>query len=229
MFIPSILYTKFRSVTIVTSLMMNYVALYLGLYIILNPLRDPTAGFEASYPFQESAKIPKLFDTRISSGIILAIIVVIFAIFLLNKTTFGYRVLTVGNNPRFANYSGIKVNKTIILVSLLSGFISGMGGGTEILGNYDRFMYSDFTNHGWDGMMISVMCQNNPKLIPIGALFIAYLQTSADTLNLTSKIPPELIEIVQAIIIIFVAAKKFLKNWEHKTIVNESNDIDLKC
>lgn len=220
--IPGILYTKFKSVTIVTSLMMNYVALNIGLYFILNPLRDPAAGFEGSYAFMDSAILSKLFNTRLSSGIIIAVIVVLFAIFILNKTTFGYKMKAIGNNPKFANYSGINVNKTIILVSLLAGCLAGIGGSVEILGNYNRFMYSEFTNHGWDGMMISVLCRNNPKLIPVGTFFLAYLQTSADTLNLTSNIPPELISIVQAIIIIFIAAKQFLKSWEHRSIIENS-------
>lgn len=222
MWIPGILYTKFGSVTIVTSLMMNYVALHFGLYFILNPMRDPSAGFEGSYAFQPTAILSKLFGTRISSGLIIAIIAVIVAAFILNKTTFGYKILSVGNNPRFANYSGINVEKTILQVSLLSGLIAGIGGSVEVLGNYNRFMYSGFTNHGWDGMMIAVLCRNNPKLIPLGTLFLAYIQTSADTLNLTSNIPPELIEVVQAIIIIFIAAREFLKTLEHKTIVDNT-------
>lgn len=220
--IPGLLYTKFNSVTIVTSLMMNYVALHFGLYFILNPLRDPNAGFEGSYAFQPTAILSKLFNSRISTGLIIAIIVVVFAAFLLNKTTFGYKMQAVGSNPRFANYSGINVEKTILSVSLLAGLIGGIGGSVEVLGNYNRFMYSGFTNHGWDGMMVAVLCRNNPKLIPLGTLFLAYIQTSADTLNLTSSIPPELIEMVQAIIIIFIAANEFLKSWEHKEIVKNS-------
>jgi len=220
--IPAVLYTRYNSVTIVTSLMMNYVALYAGLYVILNPLRDQAAGFEGSYAFQATAKLPSVFTNRLHIGLFIAILVVMFAYFLLNKTTFGYRILAVGNNPKFANYSGIKVNKNIILVTLLAGLIAGLGGSVEVLGNYNRFMYTDFTNHGWDGMMISVLCRNNPKYIIVGALFIAYLQTSADTLNFTSSIPPEVINVVQAIIIIFVAANEFLKRWEHKKIVENS-------
>ncbi|MDR7870227.1 MAG: ABC transporter permease [Tissierellaceae bacterium] len=221
--IPAIMHVKYDIVTIVSSLMMNYVALYGGLYIILNPLRDPSAGFEASFSFQKSAILPRVFgNDRLHLGLIIGFAVVILASILLYKRPFGYSIRTVGQNKKFANYSGIPVNKTIVLTSLLSGAIAGMGGTVETLGNYSRFIYSGFTNHGWDGIMLAVLCRNNPKTIPFAAFFLAYIKTSADALNLTSRIPPEIISIIQAIIIIFIAAERFLAKWEHKTIVANS-------
>lgn len=226
--IPGLMFVKYKVVTIVSSLMMNYVSLYLGLYIILNPLRDASAGFEGSLPFQPSAILPKLFfNERLHIGLIIGILVVILGSVLLYKTPFGYRIRSVGNNPKFANYSGINVNKTILSTSLIAGAIAGIGGTVEVLGNYNRFMFPGLTNHGWDGIMIAVLCRNNPKSIPLGAFFLAYLKTSADTLNLTSNIPPEIIGIIQSVIIIFIAADRFLAHWEHKKIVENSQQALL--
>lgn len=221
--IPGILYVKYNIVTIVSALMMNYISLYLGLYIILNPLRDPGAGFEASFLFQESAILPKLFgEQRLHLGLLIGISVVAVISVILYYRPFGYCVRTVGFNPKFAQLSGIHVSRTIVMTSVFAGMIAGMGGAVETLGNYSRFMYSGFTNHGWDGIMIAVLCRNNPKLVPIGALFIAYLKTSADALNMTSNIPPEIINIIQAIVIIFIAAQRFLSGFEHKSIVENA-------
>ncbi len=221
--IPGILHVKYNVVTIVAALMINYVALYLGLYIILNPLRDPAAGFEASYPFAESTSLPTLFgNPRIHIGLILGIIAVIAAYLLLYRTGFGLVARTVGNNNKFAVYSGMPVGKTIIGISLFAGCLAGVGGTVETLGNYQRFMYTDFTNHGWDGVMLAVLCHNKPQYMPLAALFLAYIRTSADALNFSSSVPPEIIEVIQAVIIIFVAAEKFLAGWEHKAIVKNS-------
>lgn len=221
--IPAIMHVKYNVVTIVSALMMNYVALYGGLYIILNPLRDPSAGFEASFSFAKTAILPRLFgNERLHIGLLIGFAVVIISWVILFKRPFGYSIRAIGANKKFANYSGIPVNRTIVLTSLLSGAIAGMGGTVETLGNYSRFVYSGFTNHGWDGIMLAVLCRNNPKTIPFAALFLAYLKTSADSLNLTSNIPPEIISVIQAIIIIFIAAERFLANWEHKTIVANS-------
>lgn len=221
--IPGILHVRYNVVTIVAALMMNYVSLYLGLYLILNPLRDPAANFESSYLFSESARMPTLFgEKRLHIGLFIGLAVVFLGYFVLYKTSFGYAARTIGSNQRFAQYSGVPVGKTIIMTSLLAGFFAGMGGTVETLGNYQRFVYPGFTNHGWDGIMLAVLCRNNPRFMPFAALFLAYLNTSADALNFSSKIPPEIISVIQAIIIIFIAAEKFLAGPEHKAIVRNS-------
>ena len=79
-----------------------------------------------------------------------------------------------------------------------------------------------------DGIMIAVLCKNNPKYVPIAAFFVAYLKTSADSLNMTSSIPPEIISVIQAIVIIFIAAKRFLSSWEHKKIVQNAQIMSEK-
>lgn len=228
--IPGWMHVKYDVVTIVSSLMINYVVLHGGLYIILNPLRDANAGFEASIPFQSSAILPKLFgEDRLHLGLIIGILVVIFGIILKYKTPFGYEIQTVGQNKNFAKLSGINSEKVIILTSLLAGAIAGLGGTVEVLGNYSRFVYPGFTNHGWDGIMIAVLCRNNPKMVPFGALFLAYIKTAADSLNLTSSIPIEIVSIIQAVIIIFVAAEKLLSDIERRKIVeNSKNTLNME-
>lgn len=221
--VPGMLHVRYDVVTIVASLMINYVALYLGLYIILNPLRDPAAGFEASYRFAESTVLPILFgNSRIHIGLILGVIAVILGYLLLYHTKFGVSARTIGENPKFAVYSGMPVGKTIIGISLFAGCLAGIGGTVETLGNYQRFMYGGLTNHGWDGVMLAVLCHNKPQYMPLAALFLAYIRTSADALNFTSSIPPEIINIIQAVIIILVAAERFLANWEHRAIVRST-------
>lgn len=223
--IPGILNSKFNVVTIVSSLMLNYVVLHLGLYIILNPLRDPGAGFEASFLFEPSSILPKLFNlNRIHLGLLIGVLVVILTSILFKRHSFGYAIKTVGSNKKFAILSGINVNKTIILTALLAGSIAGLGGTVETLGNYSRFVFTGFTNHGWDGVMIAVLARNNTKAIPISAFFLAYLKTAADALNFTSSIPPEIISVIQAIIIIFIASDQLLSGWEHRKIVRNSQE-----
>jgi hypothetical protein len=221
--IPSILHVKYNAVTIVSSLMINYVALFLGLYIILNPLRDGSAGFEASYPFKSTAILPKLLaGTRIHLGLVFGLIVVFIGYILLNKTAFGVQIRTIGTNEKFAKYSGMPISKTIVLTAIIAGMMAGLGGACEVLGNYPRFVYTGFTNHGWDGVMLAVLCYNQPKYMPLAAMFLAYIRTSADALNFSSSIPPEIVNIIQGIIIIFIASERFLSVWKHRVIVNNA-------
>lgn len=226
--IPAVLHVKFDVMVVVSSLMVNYVSLYLGLYLILNVLRDPTSGFEASYPFAAGARLPVIFPgTRIHLGLLIGIVVVVFSWLMLYRTKYGYQIRTIGSNRQFAKYSGIPVGATIVTCQLLAGGIAGFGGATEVLGIYRRFSYSGFTNHGWDGIMLAVLSKNNPKMIPFAALFLAYIRTGADVLSRMSNIPTEVVKIVQSIVIVLVCTAGLLKNAEHKAIINHSQQTNL--
>lgn len=221
--IPGIMQVKFNVMTVVSSLMINYVALYLGLYLILNPLRDPSAGFEASFRFAKGATLPVLFKgTNVHAGLFIGLLVVLLGYYLQYRTTFGYSLRTIGSNPNFAKYSGISVGGTIIATQLLAGGIAGAGGTVEVLGMYSRFSYSGFTNHGWDGIMIAVLAKNNPRNVPFAALFLGYIRAAADVLNRTSNVPTEVVRVVQSVVIVFIAAESLLSGWEHKRIVENS-------
>ncbi len=226
--IPAIMHVKLGVLTVVASLMINYVALYLGLYFILNKYRDPAAGYEASYEFAETALLPSIFrGANITIGLLIGILVVVGGYILLYKSSFGYSIRMIGQNRNFAKYSGMKVGAAIIGIQLLAGFIAGSGGAIEVLGMYNRFKYTGLTGHGWDGVMIAVLSRNNPRNVPFAVLFLAYIRMSADVLSRTSDVPTEVVSIIQAVVIIFVAAESFLSGWEHRSIVKSSQKAAL--
>ena len=203
--------------------MINYICLYLGQYFINHQLWDVTTGYQASFKFLETALLPKLFTkTNIHAGLFLAVAVVVFGHILLEKSTFGYKLKLVGINPDFSRYSGINVTAVIIGCQLIGGALAGMGGAVEQLGMYKRFEYSGLSGHGFDGVMIAVIAGNNPKYVPIAALFLAYVNVGAETMARMSDVPPEVVSIVQSVIIMFVVAEKFLANWKHKVIAKQS-------
>lgn len=225
--IPTWFNVRYNVLTIVVALLVTNVFVYFGQYLILHPLKDtnPNNQADVSKLFEKSALLPNLAAfgyKRIHLGLLIGIIIVLFGYFMLYKTPFGFEIRSVGMNQRFSRYSGINVGRTAIITALISGSIAGMGGTSEVLGLYERFMYTGTTNHGWNGIVIAVLCKNNPKFVPVAALFLAYLSTAADALNSTSKIPPEIINIIQPIIIIFVAAARLLAPWEHRAIVKAS-------
>lgn len=221
--LTAVFHVKFHSLTIVTSLMFNYICLYLGQFLINNPLWDAQAGYQASYRFAATALLPKLFSrTAIHSGIFIAALAVMFGHILLTKSTLGYQIRMVGVNPKFAQYAGIQVPAIIIISQLCGGFLAGMGGAVEQLGIYERFQYSGLSGHGFDGVMIAVIAGNNPKYVPIAALFLAYVNVGAETMARMSDVPTEVISIVQSVIIMFIVAEKFLAGWKHRVIARQS-------
>jgi ABC-type uncharacterized transport system permease subunit len=228
--IPAILFIKFDAKPVVSSLMMNYVCLYMGLAVINHLIYDQSAGFLASFKFDKAATLPKIVDgTNIHLGIVFAIIVIIFGYLYLYKSKKGYEIRVVGKNVAFAKYSGIKVNKVLLSAQIIGGFIAGMGGAVEVLGMYKRFQYQALTNHGFDGILVGIIAKNNPKMVPLTALFLAYIRVGADVMSRTSDIPIELVSIIQAIIIMFVVAERFLYKLKHKKIVAVSrSEINKK-
>ncbi len=218
--IPAFLFVKFNAKPVVSSIMVNNMCLYVGLFVINHLVRDPAAGFMASFRFDETAKIGEMISgTGVHYGILIGIAVLIAGYFYLNKSKAGYEIRTVGRNVDFARYSGINVNRVITKAQLIGGFLAGLGGAVEVLDMYNRFQYQALTNHGFDGIMIGIMAAYNPKLLPLAGLFLAYIRVGADSMQRSSDVPVELANIMISVIVIMIVAERFLYKMKHKRIV----------
>lgn len=227
--IPALMYIRFDTMTVVSSLMINFICLYIGKYLMHYVMRDPAAGFDASAKYEKSARLFKLFPkTNIHFGLVIAAVVVVVGFYALYKSPWGYGVRMTGLGASFARFQGIGVAGMILTASMAGGFLAGMGGAVEQLGMYKRFSYDGLSGHGWDGIMIAVIAQNNPKFVPLAALFVAYISTGADVVNRTCDVPIEIINIVQAVIIMFVAAERFLAGWKQRKIVQASQQAQME-
>lgn len=218
--VPAILYVKFEAKPVVSSLMMNYVCMYVALGIINHILRDPAAGYLASFKFADTAVLPKLLKgTNMHAGTIIGLTIVVLTYLYLYKSKRGYEIRIVGKSMSFSNYSGMPIKKVLLSAQALGGFIAGMGGAVEVLGMYKRFQYQGNTGHGFDGILVGIIASYNPKLVPLAALFLAYVRVGADAMARTNDIPIELVSIIQAVIIMLVVAERFLHKMKHKRLV----------
>lgn len=222
--IPAILCIKWDINEVVSSLMLNYIWVYLGTYILRNFMLDPNAGFNASQAYQETAKLSRIVSgTRVHSGLLIAVVVVIFSWLFLKKTKWGYQIRMMGINSKFSVYSGMGVTGILLSSQMLGGFIAGIGGATEVLGMYTRFEWAAAPSTGFDGIMVAAIAQRNPALVPVAALFLAYVRVGADVISRTSDVPSEIVSIIQALIIMLVGAQMFLSGIRHKQIVKAAN------
>lgn len=218
--IPTFLFVKYNAKPVVSSIMVNNMCLYVGLFVINHLIRDPGAGFLASYKFAETSRFQEMVKgTGVHYGILIGIVVLIAGFLYLNKSKAGYEIRTVGRNVDFARYSGINVNRVITKAQLIGGFLAGMGGAVEVLGMHKRFQYQALTNHGFDGIMIGIMAAYNPKMLPLAALFLAYIRVGADCMQRSSDVPVELANIMISVIVIMIVAERFLYKMKHKRIV----------
>ena len=218
--IPMYLKLKFDADLFVGSLMLNYVLLYLGLYVLNYIIRDPDVGMTASYSIPDEAVLTNLFPgTKVTSALIVTIVAMVLVYILMNRTHIGYKMRLIGSNMKFAKYSGVNIFSMCMLSAFIGGFLSGMGGAAEILGRHNRFQWMALPGFGWDGILIATIAGFNPKYVPIASLFIAYIKTGADIMNRTSDVASELVVVIQAFMILLIAAKGFMAGTQQKLIV----------
>ncbi|OUQ60584.1 ABC transporter permease [Tyzzerella sp. An114] len=215
--IPAILKVKFKANELVTSLMFNYVFFYLGIYTVNRFFVDREAGTFASLKYSPTATLGNMLSgTKLHWGFVIAIVVVILLYLLVYKTKFGYEIRISGSNPEFAKYSGINTSRVIILTQVIAGAVAGLGGAVEQLGMYQRFNWQDSPSYAWDGVIIAILSGNNPKFVPFAAFFLAYIRVGADLMSRRSDVQNELVSIVQAVLILFITAERFMAGWKQR-------------
>ena len=221
--IPAVMKIKTTANEMVSSLMINYLALNFGNYMLNNVIGDPKAS-AASYALSDAAELPVLLDgTRIHVGLIIAIAVAVLGYLFLYRTKFGYELRLTGENEEFARYSGISIVRVVLLSQLLGGFVAGLGGGVEMLSPlYSRFTWTSLMGYGWDAIIICTLAKKNPLYTPFAALFLAYLRTGASIMARRTDVTLEIVQITQGIIILLVVAEQFLSRYKHKLIAKEA-------
>ena len=225
MLIPSLLKTKLGASEMVSSLMLNYILLQLGVYILNWHMADRTQGATMSHQFLDTARIPTLIPrTNLSWGIIIALVMTVLVALFMYRTKWGYAIRMVGQNQSFAKYSGIKVAATIVLCQVIGGLLSGMGGAVEVLGYYDRFKWRQLPGYGWDGVTIAILAKNNPIFIPFAAFFMSYLKQGCNLMQTYTDVPAEMLSIIQAVIFLFFAAEQFLSKYRQKLVVKGAKE-----
>lgn len=220
---PALLKIKWGANEVVVSIMLNYVLWLAGLYILQYWMRDQSVTFLGSAKLPRNSKLPSMIPkTDIHVGLIIAVVAILFIYWFLYRTTKGFEIRMTGSNRQFAKYAGISVTGALILAQLIGGALAGMGGAIEILGKYDRFTWTLQTGYGFDGMMVAVIAKKNPALVPLAAFFLAYIRIGADIVGSTTDVPVQFIMVVQAIIIMLVAANMFMGGFRRRAVVKES-------
>lgn len=225
-FIPAILKIKTGASELVSSLLLNYLALFFGNYILNYFIRDTDAGATVSYLLAKTSKLSVIVKgTNIHTGLIIALLAAVLGYFFLYKSKMGYMIRITGQNEEFAKYSGMDVMKVILISQILGGFIVGVGGSVELLGMYRRFSWTYLLGYGWDAIIVTTLAKNNPLYVPFAAFFLAYIRIGADIMSRSTDVPPEIVAITQGIIIILIVAEQFLSKYKHKMVAKEAKAL----
>src|ERR1043166_1021181 len=213
--IPGILKAKFGSHEVINTIMLNFIGVALVSYFTQYWYKIPGDPIMQTAEIGPGAHIPRISQfipgmppfVPLSVAFLLAILMCILVYIFLWKTKWGYELRAVGENASAAEYGGISVKKQIILAMTISGGLAGMVAIGEVLGY--RYNYSDGFSDGWGylGIAVALLGRNHPLGIFIAAIFFAVLKRGEIFVDIETKyVSKDLVEVLQAIIIIFVAA-----------------------
>jgi general nucleoside transport system permease protein len=214
-FIPGLLKARTGAHEVITTIMLNYVALFfLGWLILQNGVRNPDRSDAISKDIEANAKLPRLLseNLRVGAGILLAILVAWAAAWMLNRSTFGFELRAVGSNPHAAKTAGMSVARTTVMVMALAGALAGLGGSSVVLGAQANALTGTVVgNIGFDGILVALLGRVKPWGVVLASLLFGALRAGGNRMQAYSGISLELVTVLQALIVVFVAAPALVK------------------
>ena len=199
---------------VINTIMMNYIALNTISFLLNGPMKDPNPNnVTARTPLiAESARMPIIFSgLRVHWGFVLALLVAFLVWWLLNKTTLGFEIRTVGANPDAAKYAGINVKRIIVLTMALSGMLAGLAGTIEVTGLNYRHELGFSIGYGFDAIAIALLGRSHPLGVVLAAILFAAMRNGATRMQFLTQMPVDLISMLQALILLFVAADAIIR------------------
>lgn len=218
--IPGLLKAYFNVHEVISSIMMNYIGMYLVNYLVGNSSVLFDQKRNQSVPVPEFSQVPKMGldkvfpGSSIHSGIFISILAVVIIYIVLNKTTFGYELKAVGFNRDASKYAGINEKKSIIYSMLIAGALAGLAGGLLYLAGTGKHIeiVDIIAAEGFTGISVALLGLSNPIGILFSAIFIAYITQGGFYLQLFN-FSPQVIEIIIAVIIYFSAFSLIIQSF----------------
>jgi simple sugar transport system permease protein len=223
--IPGYLKAYLNANEIVSTLMLNTIAIKIYDYFLVFHIKPPDAGYNVSATFPEQGILPSfvpnlpflnkiytLFSeqTNITIMVYIVIVAVIVAYYLIFRTPFGYKLRMIGSNVKFARYGGIDTKQTTILVFAISGVFGALAGAHLTMGIHHSIIANISVSMAFEGIIVAILARNNPLFIPITGLAYGYLRAGANIMERSSDVSREMIYVIQALIILFVTAERIL-------------------
>ena len=210
--IASLLKNLFGASEVVTTMMLNYIAMHFCTYLISGPMKDPAGDLAQSRTALQSATLPILIKgTRLHAGIFVAIAAVVFYYLLFKYTTRGYQMRVVGMNPSVGEYAGLKIKKNQLIAMAIAGGIAGICGAMQAT-IIDKKMTIDWVgNLGFDGLAVAFLGNQSAFGMVVSSLFFGVLLSSANKMQMLAKVPSSVVYLFQGIIIVLVVGRRIFK------------------
>lgn len=208
MLVPGVLKARLDVDEVVTTLMLNFIAISLTAYLVNGPLLAPGSANSATPMVDAAARLPRLMPpSTLNAGFLIAVALLVLYWLWGKRTALGFETRLAGLNPRFATASGIDVPGLIIKMMLLSGAIGGLAGAVHALGNVGRFVSGFSPGYGFAGIAVALLGRGSAIGIFLAAILFGALAASGATIQLFSDVPIEIVNVLQGMVMIFAVAR----------------------
>lgn len=208
-FIPGWLKVKLKVNEVITTIMMNTIAIYLCAYLSNGPWKTSQGNrVSGTDPLAANLQFPKLIrGSNLTTAIFASAVLALLIWYVMSKTTTGYEMQLSGQNPRFARFSGLNVDRLVIGAMTVSGAICGLVGMFEVYGLKGNYQDGISNQYYFDGLLVAMIMRYDPVGIIFMSFAFAFLKVGAAGMELNAGVPGELYRIIQAVIIFFMAAE----------------------
>ena len=212
-FIPGFLKVKLKVNEVITTIMMNSIAIFLCAYLSSGPWKTSHSNrVSGTDTLAQHLQFQKLIPgSNLTTAIFASMIIAFLVWYIMGKTTKGYEMRLVGENPRFAKYAGLKVDRTVIGSMVISGMLCGLVGMFEVYGLKGNYQDGISKEYYFDGLLVAMIMRYKPAGIIAMSFLFAFLKVGASGMELNAGVPGELYRIIQSIIIFFLAAERGVK------------------
>jgi simple sugar transport system permease protein len=222
--ISALLKLKYNASEILTTIMLNYIAIHLLMYCVNGPLKDPEGfNFPESAIFLPSTIIPKFNDEyRLNVFILFIPILALFIWFLLAKTRFGFEVKVTGDNADAANNAGIKIKSVHFYTLIVSGALAGVAGAAEVIGPVEQLVPQIPVGYGYTAILCVFLGREHPFGVLAAAAGMGLIYTGSENLQLEYSLPGSVTFVFQGLVLFYLLLSDFLVR--SKTRVSSSDD-----
>jgi ABC-type uncharacterized transport system permease subunit len=212
-FIPGILKARTGAHEVINTIMMNYIAFRLSDWVLTGPMKRPDSFNPVSPTIQPSAMLPRFFQEpiRFHLGFFIALATAYLVYWFLFRTTWGFDLRTAGANPSAARYAGIKTARWITLTMTLSGALAGLAGTNEVLGVNHNLAMAFSSGYGFDSIALALLGRSHPFGVVLASLLFGTLRSGATKMQVVSGIPIDIISVIMATILAFMAAPAIIR------------------
>lgn len=209
---------------IITTIMMNYIAIFFVTYIIRGPLQETRRVFPQTDPIPQIAHLDLLLPaSRLHIGIVIALFCAIIVYFIFWKTPFGFHIRAVGENPEAAWYAGINIPRHMIISMFIGGGLAGLAGMVEITGIHHRLLATFSPGYGYSAIAVALLGKAHPLGIIFTAFFFGGLSQGAGSMQRIANVPVTIVYLLQGLVILFILSGEYFSVRRQRIPIREGS------